>query len=812
MSARGFASKHNLLPRGYVFKALAPGLTDTIGISIKRYSTDALLSGTVRYVDASRPDDSGNGLSLQTAKKTVSAGIAASAAGDTLKISNGTYNEAISVSKTITMIGESRDGVKFIARADNRTFFLSTAAQNCRISGFTVIGTGDATREVFGITLTSSGNIIEDFVIENTVLSGIANHDSTGANILRRAIIKGGRRLSMSAGSLTLDFISMLEAGIAGIPAISMNGGTLKINNSILAGGPTTTLLRAASGATIINNSIIFGAGEAVGEIYTLWQSGSATVTVNNSLLNGAGNSPWYYRTLGTITFNNCQENKAPRFVNYGKNTGILSIHAIDSAVIDNSMEIIQEACQRAEVHATVFIDDQDHLTANQITKAQAFVAAGNDLGCEGNSSSRLDDNPPFTITYTGTESNCTLNISNGQLSITTTEGGDNQGPIAIGRGSANQLVGVLVQTINNWPNINASMNTIEGDYDDAYADCLLDGVFPFVAGEVDVVWDMDKYLTEEVIVAKSTIESVIGGGNQCKSYFYPRYVYYAQAEEYIKSAGYKIALQGKGSPCDLNGTGSIYALTAEYNLNLNKFKGANYAGLTEEQKEARIRGGAAALATVLLRYGLWQSLLLGSQAPAQTADELFWLLDEMKKSGVLVLSFAEVADYLDTNATRTGDSYSINTSQSYDLELSSDSLCIGVGTKTTLSGTVDLHDAAGIKIYDGTTQLPDGPWLDGVDIGPYAYVVGGKYFLSLLGPDGAKYWPSAPELIARTGVDNAIYNADGTGKTFATPELALAAMETVSDDQYLFVGGKGAVLYSTDMSAQLARIQRAGF
>jgi len=131
------------------------------------------------------------------------------------------------------------------------------------------------------------------------------------------------------------------------------------------------------------------------------------------------------------------------------------------------------------------------------------------------------------------------------------------------------------------------------------------------------------------------------------------------------------------------------------------------------------------------------------------------------------------------------------------------------VGTAAEITGTANLYEADGIQIYSGTTQLPDGPWLDGVDIGPYAYVVGGKYYLSLLGPAGAQYWPSAPELIAITGVDNAVYNADGTGKEFASKELALAALASLADDTYLFGGTKGAALYSVDKSAKAALIKK---
>lgn len=147
-----------------------------------------------------------------------------------------------------------------------------------------------------------------------------------------------------------------------------------------------------------------------------------------------------------------------------------------------------------------------------------------------------------------------------------------------------------------------------------------------------------------------------------------------------------------------------------------------------------------------------------------------------------------------------------------YDLSLQSDSPLIGTGANSFVDGDDNQFDLNGAMVWSDTTNLPDGPFLDGVDIGAFAYVVGGKYFLSLLGPDGAKYWPSAPELIAITGVDNAVFDAAGVGKTFATEALVLAALATVEDNIKLFVGGKGAVLYDTDMSAELAKIQRAGY
>jgi lysophospholipase L1-like esterase len=83
--------------------------------------------------------------------------------------------------------------------------------------------------------------------------------------------------------------------------------------------------------------------------------------------------------------------------------------------------------------------------------------------------------------------------------------------------------------------------------------------------------------------------------------------------------------------------------------------------------------------------------------------------------------------------------------------------------------------------------------------------------------PGRAKYsllrepirWPSAPEIIARTGVNNVVYDASGAGITMADDATALAALASLADDQYLWGGDKAAALYSEDKSADAARIKR---
>jgi len=81
-----------------------------------------------------------------------------------------------------------------------------------------------------------------------------------------------------------------------------------------------------------------------------------------------------------------------------------------------------------------------------------------------------------------------------------------------------------------------------------------------------------------------------------------------------------------------------------------------------------------------------------------------------------------------------------------------------------------------------------------------------GRVKYSLLDPP---QWPSVLDIIEVTGVDNAVYNADGTGKEFATQALALAAMVSLADGSQLIGGVSGAGLWKRVLAA--SEISRAG-
>lgn len=59
----------------------------------------ALFGATEYFVDRSRPDDTGDGKSVETAKRTIQAAVDAAASGDTVTVLPGVYDEGENADK-----------------------------------------------------------------------------------------------------------------------------------------------------------------------------------------------------------------------------------------------------------------------------------------------------------------------------------------------------------------------------------------------------------------------------------------------------------------------------------------------------------------------------------------------------------------------------------------------------------------------------------------------------------------------------------------------------------------------------------------
>ncbi len=101
----------------------------------------AVAFAETRYVDATRPDDAGDGLSWTTAKHTIQAAINASSPGDTISVTNGTYAPISTTNQAIII--QSVNGVEATTIDGGNTSRCATLGEygghtNTILVGFTL--------------------------------------------------------------------------------------------------------------------------------------------------------------------------------------------------------------------------------------------------------------------------------------------------------------------------------------------------------------------------------------------------------------------------------------------------------------------------------------------------------------------------------------------------------------------------------------------------------------------------------------------------------------------------------------------------
>lgn len=94
------------------------------------------VAGAVTYVNAARPNDSGDGLTLATAKKTIQSGISVVAAGGTVHVAGGTYSESVTITKSLTLRGSSDPSPTIDGGGAGTAVTIS--ASNVTVTGFTI--------------------------------------------------------------------------------------------------------------------------------------------------------------------------------------------------------------------------------------------------------------------------------------------------------------------------------------------------------------------------------------------------------------------------------------------------------------------------------------------------------------------------------------------------------------------------------------------------------------------------------------------------------------------------------------------------
>ncbi len=148
------------------------------------------MAGTVEaatpiYVDASRPDDSEDGTSWATAKKTIGAGISVVDVGGTVIVAAGTYTEHVTISKSLTLQGEDRDTTVIDGSGSGKVIHIT--AHYVTISGLKV------TNGEYGIWFPPNGYIghitMRDVIIDSNDKHGIDIVHTGGYFLIEDSVI-----------------------------------------------------------------------------------------------------------------------------------------------------------------------------------------------------------------------------------------------------------------------------------------------------------------------------------------------------------------------------------------------------------------------------------------------------------------------------------------------------------------------------------------------------------------------------------------------------------------------------------------------
>lgn len=269
----------------------------------------------VVYVNAERPDDTGDGLSWSTAKKTVCSGVKSAIADDEIWVAKGEYCESSTITLSVAaglyggFAGDETDrsqrnpktNVTILDGKANSSSIIYIASKNASVvDGFTICN--DNYTFNGAIYSYSAISTITNNIIENNSNNGIYNYNSTldiNHNSIRANSLNG---IYVSSSATYKCYINnnLISGNIAdGIKCSS--GSPTIFNNKIWGNAGNGICCSQHNQSSIINNTIV---NNSLDGIYC---SPSAVVFTNNILAYNAIGFEISLSSTGTATFShNC--------------------------------------------------------------------------------------------------------------------------------------------------------------------------------------------------------------------------------------------------------------------------------------------------------------------------------------------------------------------------------------------------------------------------------------------------------------------------------------------------------------------------
>lgn len=342
--------------------------------------------GTIYFVDNLAADDTGDGLTISTAKKTIRSAVDSAIWPATVLVNTGEYNVNSDTTGTQThVVLKERvslsGGYSPNFNARDTTLYPSTITDNSSETKGGV-GTAPPSNGIESVSGISNATVVDGFTINGTVQSG-ADYSaailiSDGAPIIQNNILNGG------GGSTTSRAIDIRGSNV---PVIT--------NNFLNGGSDTSNYGLVTTASAIIHGNTIEAA-------FGLWTGYSSAASIYNNIINGTA--------YGIINNNSSSIITNNTLYSIGTGIGIYNQNTSSSTIMNNI--IAYPSCiQEYGANSDPAVIKNNNLYSCTV------VYVDDEAGCTGNADG---DNNSSTCTFAEMEalSDFSPGAVNGNISI----------------------------------------------------------------------------------------------------------------------------------------------------------------------------------------------------------------------------------------------------------------------------------------------------------------------------------------------------------------------------------------------------------